>query len=173
VKSRYLFRPGLCTALSLAVAVIVGHALLGSRSTEAQAGPWHWFHPHHDDGGPPVDGVGQDWLWDRSPDLEQVVVASLYNRYCMRCHGSDGRGTWNMPRLPDFSNPHWQASRSNAFIERAIIQGRWGCMPAFREVISCQEAAALACYLRTFVPGTELSRPLIPAAKKSAAPPKR
>lgn len=165
-------RPGFWTILILAVVFVAGYVLSASWSAKAQAGPWHWFHGHAD-GGPPVDGIGQQWLWDRSPDLEHVVVASLYNRYCIRCHGVDGRGTWNMPRLPDFTNPHWQATRSNAMIERAIIQGRWGCMPAFREVISCQEAAALALYLRTFVPGTEVYPPVFPATKESNKPPER
>jgi hypothetical protein len=170
VKSLYRRRRGLWT--TLAGLLIVGYGLSASASGKVLAGPWHWFHHYAEDGVPPV-GVGEQWLWVRSPDLEQVAVASLYNRYCIRCHGVDGRGTWNMPNLPDFTNPHWQSTRTNAMIERAIIQGRWGCMPAFREVISCQEAAALAHYLRTFVPGTEVSRPVFPAAKKPAEPPKR
>jgi hypothetical protein len=152
--------------------MMVGCAFSASVSTEAQAGPWHWFQGHRD-GGTPVDGIGQTFVWEHSPDQEKVVVASLYNRYCIRCHGVDGRGTPNMPTLPDFTDPHWQATRSNAFIQRAIIEGRWGCMPTFRAVLSCQEAAALAGYLRTFVPGTEVSPPVIPAAKKPAEPAKR
>src|SRR5262249_25943860 len=31
------------------------------------------------------------WYWMRSPEQEQRVIASLYNRYCIRCHGVDGR----------------------------------------------------------------------------------
>src|SRR5215471_16697188 len=30
---------------------------------------------------------GGTWYWLRSPDEEKRVVASLYNRYCIRCHG--------------------------------------------------------------------------------------
>ncbi len=169
MQSLYRRRPGFWTALSLAVVFVAGYGLSACRPTEAQAGLFH--RPH--DAGHPVDGLGQTWVWVPSHDQERVVVASLFNRYCVRCHGVDGRGTPNMPNLPDFTDLHWQTSRSNAMIERAIIQGRWGCMPSFRAVISCPEAAALANYLRTFVPGTEVSPPVIPAAKKSAEPPKR
>jgi hypothetical protein len=152
--------------------LIVGYVLSASRPNEAQAGPWHWFQRQHG-GGLPVDGVGQEWAWVGSPDQQQVVVASLYNRYCTRCHGVDGRGTWDMPNLPDFTDPHWQSTRSDAMIQRAIIEGRWWCMPTFRAVLSCQEAAALTRYIRTFVPGTEVAPPVIPASKKTSETPKR
>ena len=38
----------------------------------------------------------------------------LYNRYCIRCHGVDGRGVWDIPDVPDFTNVRWQESRSDA-----------------------------------------------------------
>ncbi len=171
MKSRCPYRPRLWTTLSLAVVFIVGHALSGSLSTEAQAGPWHWFRHHHDEG-LPVDGVAQEWLWDRSPDLEQVVVASLFNRYCMRCHASDGRGTWNMPNLPDFTNPHWQATRTNAMIEARSFRGAGDACRRSAKSSHARKPRHWR-YIRTFVPGTELSRPLIPEAKKSSAPQKR
>src|SRR4051812_6973982 len=37
------------------------------------------------------------WYWMRSPDQEHRVVMGLYNRYCIRCHGIDGRGVWDIP----------------------------------------------------------------------------
>jgi hypothetical protein len=36
-------------------------------------------------------GAGH-WYGMRSPDQERRVVMSLYNRFCVRCHGIDGRG---------------------------------------------------------------------------------
>src|SRR5262249_12034077 len=55
--------------------------------------------------------MGGSWFWMRSPEEEKVVVAGLYNRYCIRCHGVDGRGVWDIPGVPDFTNTRWQASR--------------------------------------------------------------
>ena len=57
---------------------------------------------------------GATWYWMRSPDEEKRVVIGLYNRYCIRCHGVDGRGIWDIPDVPDFTNARWQASRSDA-----------------------------------------------------------
>jgi mono/diheme cytochrome c family protein len=170
VKSLCRRRPGLWTTLSFAGMLIAGYALSESLSSKAQAGPWHWFHRQHDEGPPDPP---QEWQWVHSADQQQVVVAGLFNRYCIRCHGVDGRGVWDIPFLPDFTDVHFQATHSNAMIARAIYEGRRACMPAFRDVISCKEAWALALYVRTFVPGTELAQPVIPDVKKAAETPKR
>jgi mono/diheme cytochrome c family protein len=95
----------------------------------------------------------------RSPDQERRVVMSLYNRYCVRCHGIDGRGVWDIPDVPDFTDPRWQASRPNPQIVNILMEGRGAVMPSFRGTLTLVEACAMANYLRTFVPGTEVSRP--------------
>lgn len=100
-----------------------------------------------------------NWYWLRSPEQEQRVVASLYNRYCIRCHGVDGRGVWDIPDVPDFTNERWQASRSDGQLSRLILEGRGAVMPPFRGTLSLEEAWAMARYLRSFVPGSEVSRP--------------
>jgi len=102
---------------------------------------------------------GATWYWMRSPEQEKAVVMGLFNKYCIRCHGVDGRGIWDMPRIPDFTSVHWQECRSDAQIARTILEGRPGCMPPFREALTVKEAWGLAHYLRTFVPGTETPRP--------------
>jgi Cytochrome C oxidase, cbb3-type, subunit III len=109
--------------------------------------------------GPPTDDLGGTWYWLRSPDEEKRVVAALYNRYCIRCHGVDGRGVWDIPGVPDFTNARWQASRSDGQIARIILEGRGAVMPPFRGALSLEEAWGVARYLRTFQPGTEVSRP--------------
>jgi mono/diheme cytochrome c family protein len=103
--------------------------------------------------------VGGTWYWLRSPDEEKRVVSSLFNRYCIRCHGVDGRGVWDIPDVPDFTNPRWQASRSDHQLVTIILEGRGAVMPPFRGTLSLEEAWAMARHLRTFVPGTEQSRP--------------
>jgi mono/diheme cytochrome c family protein len=95
----------------------------------------------------------------RSPEQEQRVVMSLYNRFCVRCHGIDGRGVCGIPDVPDFTDPRWQASRPDSQIVHIVMAGRGACMPSFRGTVSLEEAWALARYLRTFVPGTELLSP--------------
>jgi mono/diheme cytochrome c family protein len=112
----------------------------------------------------------------RSPEDEKRVVMGLYNRYCIRCHGVDGRGVWDIPDVPDFTNARWQACRSDAQLARAIMEGRGAVMPPFRGTVTLEEGWAMARYLRTFVPGTEMSKPDVsqpdkPAGKSSDRPP--
>ena len=106
-------------------------------------------------GGP----MGGTWYWSRSPEEEKTVAASLFNRYCIRCHGVDARGVWDIPGIPNFTNVRFQASRSDDQLARAIMQGRGAVMPPFRGVLTLEESWALARYVRSFIPGTEISRP--------------
>ena len=91
----------------------------------------------------------------------------LYNRYCIRCHGIDGRGVWDIPDVPDFTDPRWQHSRPDAQIVNILMEGRGAVMPTFRGTLGLDEAWGMAHYLRTFVPGTEVARPEV---GRAAAP---
>jgi mono/diheme cytochrome c family protein len=102
---------------------------------------------------------GATWYWMRSPEQEKAVVMGLFNKYCIRCHGVDGRGIWDIPGVPDFTNSRWQASRTDGQLARIILEGRGAVMPPFRGAISLEEAWAIGRYLRTLEPGTEVSRP--------------
>src|SRR5947209_3311176 len=55
----------------------------------------HHHFAHHGQGPLPVpvdtSDIGGTWYWLRSPEQERRVVMGLYNRYCIRCHGVDGR----------------------------------------------------------------------------------
>jgi hypothetical protein len=118
--------------------------------------------------------TGGSWYWMRSPEQERRVVMSLFNRYCIRCHGVDGRGVWDIPDVPDFTNVVWQETRPDDYRARVILEGRGAVMPAFRGTLTLEEACAMARYLHTFVPGNEVSRPgLGPAATTppAASPP--
>jgi hypothetical protein len=127
--------------------------------------------------------TGGAWYWMRSPEQEKRVVMSIFNRYCVRCHGVDGRGVWDIPDVPDFTNLTWQATRSDAYRTRVILEGRGAVMPSFRGTLTVEESCAMARYLHTFVPGSEVSRPELgvtgtastpagsPAAVKPAARP--
>lgn len=115
--------------------------------------------------------VEGNWYWMRSPEQEKRVVMNLYNRYCVRCHGVDGRGVWDIPDVPDFSNAAWQASRTDEQLARLTLEGRGAVMPAFRGTFTLEESWAIARYLRTFLPGKEISppieQPLVPPAPPS------
>ena len=120
--------------------------------------------------GEPMDEVGGTWYWLRSPEEEKRVVIGLYNRYCVRCHGVDGRGVWDMPDIPNFTNLRWQEVRSDGQLARIILEGRGAVMPPFRGTLTLEEAWAMARYLRTFRPGSEVSRPDLKEPAKAGKP---
>jgi hypothetical protein len=111
------------------------------------------------DGTEYIDDFEGTWYWLRSPEQEKRVVMSLYNRYCVRCHGVDGRGIWDIPDVPDFTNARWQATRTDGQLARVILEGRGSVMPPWRGALSLEEAWAMARYIRTLVPGTEIHKP--------------
>jgi mono/diheme cytochrome c family protein len=93
---------------------------------------------------------------------------NLYSRYCLRCHAVDGRGAWDIPDVPDFTNAVWQGSRTDDQLVRLTLEGRGAVMPAFRGTLTLEEAWGMARYLRTFVPGSEVVRPDKTPAQPSA-----
>jgi Cytochrome C oxidase, cbb3-type, subunit III len=160
--------------LALGLLLIAGSAIFIASSRNAEAGSWRFWRDKapgscRDCEGSPSD-VGGSWHWMRSPDEEKRVVMGLYNRYCVRCHGVDGRGVWDIPGVPDFTNMRWQGSRSDDHLARIIIEGRGAVMPPFRGTLSLEESWAMGRYLRTFVPGTELHKPDFGTPEKKLAP---
>jgi mono/diheme cytochrome c family protein len=179
VKTIGLTRQAAWTAAMFLV-FIVASSLVTVVARKADAGPFSAWGGKHNRApdccaaeGPPIDDVGGTWYWMRSPEEEKRVVAGLYNRYCIRCHGVDGRGVWDIPDVPNFTNAAWQGSRSDGQLARSIMEGRGAVMPRFRGTLTLEESWAMARYLRTFVPGTEMSRPdNNPPMKPSATSPK-
>jgi cbb3-type cytochrome c oxidase subunit III len=120
-----------------------------------------------------------------TPEEEKKVITGLFNRYCIRCHGVDGRGVWDIPKVRNFTDAKWQASRSNAEIVQTILDGRggtpekrrdslklpppskatgvlhWAVMPTFQGILTPEQAESMARFLRGFAPSTE--------ARKTAA----
>jgi len=152
--TRVVLTSGLCFFVGVAVAIL-------RPSSDALGDPPIWHTQDYCGFGdelPSVE-VGGCWYWMRSPEQEKRVVMALFNRYCIRCHGVDGRGVWDIPDVPNFTNPRWQACRTDGELARAILEGRGSVMPPWRGTLSLEEAYAIARYVRTFVPGSEMSRP--------------
>src|SRR5262245_14009444 len=148
-----------CSRTSLAIfrnaaVAILAVVILAVATSSTVGGDHGWggfFHKHFGHGdGPPAHidaAAGGYWMWVRSPEQEKVVVMSLYNRYCIRCHGVDGRGVWDIPGVPDFADVRWQSSRTDHQIVRIIIEGRGAVMPPFQGALSLDDAWGLATYL--------------------------
>jgi mono/diheme cytochrome c family protein len=83
------------------------------------------------------------------------LAAAVFQRTCRNCHGADGKGDAlrpQMPAIPDFTSPSWQAGRSRAELTASILEGRGRQMPAFGGSLSPAQSRALAEYVLTFGP---------------------
>jgi len=92
-----------------------------------------------------------------TPDSESNNSArsasQLYAKYCISCHGRDGRARTRKARYNharDLSEGKWQDDVSDERIFNSIMNGRnlRGNMPAFSKQITDQEADALVSYVR-------------------------
>jgi hypothetical protein len=157
---RVIVISGMCTVLAASAVLLTSGGGLKASPLEKLHECGAHKHGHCDgDGAGYVDDFEGTWYWLRSPEQEKRVVMSLYNRYCIRCHGVDGRGVWDIPDVPDFTNARWQATRNDGQLARSILEGRGAVMPPFRGTLTLEESWAMARYLRTFVPGTEILKP--------------
>ncbi len=107
----------------------------------------------------PCVGEGS-WVWTRSLEQERRTSAALYNRYCIRCHGVDGRGVWDIPDVPNFVDACWQDSRSDEYIAQVLHFGRGAVMPQFRGTLTYDEYYGIARHLRGFDPRRQIPRPV-------------
>ena len=80
--------------------------------------------------------------------------ASLtYRRYCVSCHGTDGKGKTSKGRFSharDLTDAQWQTDVSDERIFNSILNGRnvRGNMPAFGDKINQTEAESLVSFVR-------------------------
>jgi len=155
-------RPFLAATCRFAVLVLAAAGLMAAFVPSVEAGSWFRRHaPACEGTSEVVPGTepGGTWYWVHSPEEEKRLVVNLYTRYCLRCHGNDGRGVWDMPDVPDFTNARWQASRSDAQLSRIILEGRGAVMPPFRGTLTLEESWAMARYLHTFGSAPESAQP--------------
>ncbi len=128
------------------------NSVMSSQTITTSAKSGHGVHVDDPSCGPlfGTDASEGAWHWVRDPIQERRRTVRIYNLHCVRCHGVNGRGVWDIPDVPDFSDKRWQLSRTDADIARLTLYGRGACMPAFRGTITLEEAWALARYIRTF-----------------------
>jgi mono/diheme cytochrome c family protein len=80
-------------------------------------------------------------------------AVELYRKFCVRCHGADGKGSANTSKeTPDFTSRAWQERVSDAHIAVIVSDGKGSRMPSFHGRISSEQIPDLVDYLRTFGP---------------------
>jgi len=79
--------------------------------------------------------------------------AQLYRRYCVSCHGTDGKAKTSKGKYSharDLTDAEWQADVSDERIFNSIMNGRnlRGNMPAFANKLNEVEVNSLVTFVR-------------------------
>jgi mono/diheme cytochrome c family protein len=83
------------------------------------------------------------------------TAPQLYRKFCVSCHGSDGRAKTSKGKFSharDLSDAKWQDEVTDERIFNSIMNGRSvrGNMPAFSNKIDQKEAESLVNFVRRF-----------------------
>jgi ubiquinol-cytochrome c reductase cytochrome b subunit len=88
----------------------------------------------------------------------QMPSVQVYRAYCLACHDADGSGKVArkaMPDLPDFTDPKWQTSRTDAELKQSILEGRRiegkpQFMLPMKDKLSPDDAEHMVAFVRSF-----------------------
>lgn len=80
---------------------------------------------------------------------QQIDGKRLYENYCARCHGLDGRPVPEQPQARDLSNRRVVDLLSDEAISMTITRGRPPAMPAFRDEFTEASLMVLVAYVRS------------------------
>ena len=75
--------------------------------------------------------------------IDKSLSSQKFAELCAACHGARARGGVG----PDLTVSRFKYGKDRASIEKSILEGRPGGMPAFGAHIKPEDAAALADYL--------------------------
>ena len=80
-------------------------------------------------------------------------ASQVYRRYCVSCHGSDGKAKTSKGRFSharDLTDAQWQGDVSDERIFNSIMNGRnqRGNMPSFANKINEKEVNSLVSFVR-------------------------
>ena len=83
----------------------------------------------------------------------QRSPSQTYRRYCISCHGSDGKGKTSKGRFSharDLTDNQWQDDVSDERIFNSIMNGRnvRGNMPAFADKLKENDVNSLVSFVR-------------------------
>ncbi len=83
------------------------------------------------------------------------IGSNIFRQFCIVCHGPDGTGNLmraSLPPIPNFTDPAFQRSHTDAQLQVSILNGKGTLMPANSGRVTEAEARDLAAYVRSFGP---------------------
>ena len=89
------------------------------------------------------------------PAAIERPAPQLYRRYCVSCHGPDGRSKTSKGKFSharDLTDAQWQEDVTDERLFNSIMNGRnvRGNMPAFSKKVNEKEVESLVSFVRKF-----------------------
>ncbi len=102
------------------------------------------------------------------PASTGMPPVQLYRAICQACHDVDGRGSIvrkAMPVIPDFTDPKWQSSRTDADLHHSILEGKGQLMLPMKDkfALAHTDVNEMIAFIRGFQPG----RPVVAAGAQT------
>jgi cytochrome c oxidase cbb3-type subunit 3 len=99
-----------------------------------------------------------------APELARTTAVPapsirVYRTSCLECHDSDGRGAVGrdtLPKIPDFTDARWQASRSDAQLSQSILEGKGKSMPRMKDKLGPVDVKQMVAFVRAFQGGKQV-----------------
>lgn len=94
------------------------------------------------------------------------IGANIFRQYCIVCHGPDGTGNVmraSLPPIPNFTDPAFQRTHTDAQLLVSILDGKGALMPSNRGRVTEEQARDLAAYVRAFGPAGSQAVQLAPS----------
>src|SRR5579864_9263364 len=94
-----------------------------------------------------------------APTVDPSTPLQVFRTSCLECHDKDGRGRTareEFPKIPDFTDPGWQDSQSDAELGRAILEGRGKAMPRMRQKLGSVDVKQMVAFVRAFRGGKQV-----------------
>jgi len=79
--------------------------------------------------------------------------AQVYRSACLQCHDRDGRGEAvrdALPKIPDFTNTGWHASRADEDLGQAILHGKGRAMSPMKKKLGSLDVTQMVSFVRAF-----------------------
>jgi mono/diheme cytochrome c family protein len=114
-----------------------------------------------------------------APTVTRVGLApeQMYRAICIACHDVDGKGMVvrkAMPTIPDFTDPTWHASRTDADLQHSILDGKGQLMLAMKDKLALghTDLNEMVAFVRSFRGGRPgAAAPVSAPAAIALAPP--
>ncbi len=97
-------------------------------------------------------------------------MVRVYRTACLKCHDTDGKGEIIRdvtPKVPDFTDAAWQASRADADLAHSILEGKGKSMPPMRKKLGAVDVGQMVAFVRAFRGGQQV---VDDVAETAAAP---